>query len=429
MSTAQQRAFDAERKKQLGRLATITTATRNSVLESLRTARDVIRHRLAGNASAFTQAQSTAALAGVRGALGRFTRDGNAAWQQGIGQAFSAGLDLVDKPLVAGGIGAVSTITRVDSRQLAAMRSFLTGRIKDISAEAAKKIETQLALVIAGAQTPQDAINAIDEILGGGARNRAITITRTELGRAYALAAYERMLAMKKLVPGLKKQWRRSGKIHSRLAHDFADGQLREVEEPFDVDKEQLRFPRDPDASAKNTINCGCTMLPHMSKWDVVTPGRKRFTPEEIAARPERADINDAVQKKEIKRFLDKPSIHPIAIGALDAVLRVRIGAQTSDVQLSSATLAKQRAHHPEIGIDDYTVVDALIQRGEIYQLDARTYAVYGRQNGKTYKAVVKVTNTGKATYLVSLRRAGQQELRRDTRQGVRIQRVYEGGR
>ncbi|MBI2397730.1 MAG: hypothetical protein HYV17_08020 [Xanthomonadales bacterium] len=427
MPTAQQTAFDKERRRQLGRLATITTATRERVLSALRTAQDVIRRRLAANASAFTQAQSAAALAGVRGALTRFERDGDAAWQQGVGQAFSAGGDLIEKPLQAGGIGIVSTVQRVDSRQLAAMRAFLTGRIKDISSEAARAIETQLALVIAGAQAPQDAINNIEQILGGNARGRAITITRTELGRAYALASYERMIAARQLVPGLRKQWRRSGKLKSRIQHDLVDGQIRDVDQSFDVGGEKLRFPRDPNASAVNTINCGCTMLPHMVKWDVATPGRKRFTPEEVAARPERGELNELIQRQDIKRFVAKPSIHPVAIGALDLVLRTRIGTQSHDVLLSSATLAKQSAHHPEIDVDDYAVVDALIATGEVYQIEPQVYAVYGRAKGKLYKAVVKLTKSGKANYLVSLRRANQSELRRDTRKGVRVQRMLEG--
>lgn len=47
---------------------------------------------------------------------------------------------------------------------------------------------------------------------------------RTELGRAFSAAAQERMEAASKIVPGLKKQWRRSGKLHPRIHHDLADG-------------------------------------------------------------------------------------------------------------------------------------------------------------------------------------------------------------
>ncbi len=93
------------------------------------------------------------------------------------------------------------------------------------------------------------------------------------------------------MLPGLQKQWRRSGKIHSRTSHDRADGQVRPVDKPFDVAGVQLRFPRDPLGPAKETINCGCTSLPFMATWEVTTPGRQPFTPAELAARPSRAQF------------------------------------------------------------------------------------------------------------------------------------------
>ncbi len=48
------------------------------------------------------------------------------------------------------------------------------------------------------------------------------------------------------MLPGLRKRWRHSGKIHSRLTHDVADGQVQPVDEPFRVSGGRLMFPRDP---------------------------------------------------------------------------------------------------------------------------------------------------------------------------------------
>jgi hypothetical protein len=136
---------------------------------------------------------------------------------------------------------------------------------------------------------------ACDEQLLGLAvvagRGRALTIVRTELGRAYSVAGQQRFDQAREVLPGLQKQWRRSGKIHSRASHDRADGQVRPVDQPFDVAGVQLRFPRDPRGPAKETINCGCTSLPFMASWEVATPGRLPFTPTELAARPSRATL------------------------------------------------------------------------------------------------------------------------------------------
>ncbi len=52
-----------------------------------------------------------------------------------------------------------------------------------------------------------------------GGRSRGLTVVRTELGRAYSVAGQARMAQAMEELPGLRKQWRRSGKIHSRLTH------------------------------------------------------------------------------------------------------------------------------------------------------------------------------------------------------------------
>ena len=36
-------------------------------------------------------------------------------------------------------------------------------------------------------------------------------------------------------------------------------------------------FPRDPNASARNTVNCGCASLPLMESWQVRHPGPRPF--------------------------------------------------------------------------------------------------------------------------------------------------------
>jgi hypothetical protein len=97
------------------------------------------------------------------------------------------------------------------------------------------------------------------------------------------------------LLPGLKKQWRRSGKIHSRRAHDLADGQTVGIDESFVVKGVALRFPRDPAGPARETINCGCTMLPLMESWDVAQPGRQPFSDQEVRLNPVKRDLADAL--------------------------------------------------------------------------------------------------------------------------------------
>ncbi len=92
-------------------------------------------------------------------------------------------------------------------------------------------------------------------------------------------------------LPGLRKQWRRSGALKARVTHDLADSQIRPVDEPFEVGGETLTFPRGPAGSPGNTINRGCQSLPWMESWEVRDPGRRAFADEEIARDPRRAGL------------------------------------------------------------------------------------------------------------------------------------------
>lgn len=230
-------------------------------------------------------------------------------------KAWEIGVATVDKPLTAAGIGITANLPAIDTRQLMAMRTFMTDRIKDVGVAGARQINSELGLVMIGAQGPSDAITHISEILGDPSRVRATTIVRTELGRAYAVAAQERLMQAGEKLPGLKKQWRRSGKIHSRLSHDAADGQIVDKDKPFVVYGKsglvvEMMHPHDPTAPASETINCGCVALPFMASWDVATPGKKPFSEEELRLNPTKREIADA---KTVAQIEKKAAVKPPA--------------------------------------------------------------------------------------------------------------------
>jgi len=191
----------------------------------------------------------------------------------GLGARLSTetGVALIEEPLAAGGVRIVGAVPRIDPPQLQAMRTFMTGRIKDISLSAANTINSELGLTAIGVQSQGQAVAHIQRLLQNGSRSRAITIVRTELGRAYSVASDQRFRESQPFLPGLKKEWRKSGRIHSRPRHDAINGQVREVDKPFTLaNGTQLMFPRDPKAPAGETINCGCTSLPFMAHWETV---------------------------------------------------------------------------------------------------------------------------------------------------------------
>jgi hypothetical protein len=181
------------------------------------------------------------------------------------GRAFAFGQKSLGEPLLVAGF-EVGTL-HIDTRRLSAMRSFMTDRMENVAARAVEKINGQLGLVMAGAQAPTDAVNSITAMLHGD-RGRALTVMRTEVGRAYSVAGQAAMSTLKSIVPALKKQWHMSGKLYPRRDHQAANLQVREVDEPYDVGGEKLMYPRDPKGSVKNTVNCGCDSRAYMDSWE-----------------------------------------------------------------------------------------------------------------------------------------------------------------
>ncbi|MBF0261086.1 MAG: hypothetical protein HQL97_04480 [Magnetococcales bacterium] len=206
-------------------------------------------------------------------------------------------------------VTAFANAPMLDKQQLVAIEGFLTHKMKDISADTRKAINRELGLVVTGLQGQAQAATAIERLLKVGGRRRALTVVRTEVGRAFSIAAQRNMEEQVAAgLTGLKKKWRRSGKIHSRVSHDLADGQVVAVHESFKIGGESIRFPRDPEAKPAQTINCGCTAVPHSDRWEMKHPAEKPISEEEIRRDPRKIAVvgkRAAGVEKWIKTTLD----------------------------------------------------------------------------------------------------------------------------
>ncbi len=266
-----------------GRTALIV-GTRDEIVRLLKRALDEINVVLAGQPTNY-QLWSLPRLAQeIRQTLTKFGEEAAADLSTAAGSAWELGASLADKPIeaavrdgagAAGGARVGVGLPAIDMRQLQAMRAFMTDRIKNVGLAAADRINAELGMVVIGGQSPSEAIGKVRQILGDAARARANTIVRTELARVFSVAAFQRLTQQAAVVPGLKKQWRKSGKVHPRIFHELADGQVQDVGAPFQFgDGARLMFPHDPTAPPGQTINCGCVMLPWKEDWSMVTPGR-----------------------------------------------------------------------------------------------------------------------------------------------------------
>lgn len=217
----------------------------------------------------------------IRRALEGLANEAAAAVDAGQVTAWRQGSAMVDTVLAASAVSVV--IPQIDPRQLSAMRQFLTEKIKDVSLEAANLINSQLGLVVIGAQNPFDAIKAVSKILGETTLRRGTTIVSTELNRAFSAANQLRMEQSAQYVPGLQKKWLKSGKREPRPEHVAIHGQVQPVDKPFVLEGGAVKMmqPGDPSAPARHTINCGCAAVPVVPKDNPY--GIKRTIVDEIA--------------------------------------------------------------------------------------------------------------------------------------------------
>lgn len=178
----------------------------------------------------------------------------------------AAGAALVNNAIQRAGISLVLPI--VSHTQVAAMREFLTAKIKDITLAAADRINTELGLALIGAQSPFEATGKVAAILKETTTERARAIVRTELARAYSASAQARLAQAAEFIPGMQKKWVKSGKAHPRLWHAVIHGQTQPWDKPFLLKggTVKMMFPHDPAAPPGETINCGCVMVPVVPK-------------------------------------------------------------------------------------------------------------------------------------------------------------------
>ena len=266
-----------------GRIAqeqtSLLAGTRDEIYRLLQGASSAVTEILASQPSDYQRWSLPQLNAQIAQALEELNQKTAAEASSAAGDAWANGERSIDEPFARAGVSIRSQLPAISTAQLAAIRAFTVDRISNIGLDAANRISAQLGLVVIGAASPSDAIGAVRDILGEHSRARARTIVRTELGRLYETSSQLRKLEAARVLPGLKKQWRKSGKLHPRLHHDLADGQVRAVDEPFVVkplgrSPVELMYPKDPQAPPSETINCGCTSISYMEHWDVAYRGR-----------------------------------------------------------------------------------------------------------------------------------------------------------
>jgi hypothetical protein len=93
-------------------------------------------------------------------------------------------------------------------------------------------------------------------------RSRAALIARTETHNAASFANHQYHSILKTdLGINMMKKWVATGDDRTRSSHAEANGQVRAMEEKFDIGGTQMEHAGDPAGGAKNNVNCRCVIV------------------------------------------------------------------------------------------------------------------------------------------------------------------------
>lgn len=163
-------------------------------------------------------------------------------------------------------VKALQTDTKLSSRKYKG--NPLKGRLAEDVDFLKLKIRAELSRSVANGSSWNEVAVKIAKGMNNPfdvAYRNALLIARTEGHRIQQSATLDAMHVAKDKGADVVKQWDSTMDRKTRKAHMEADGQIRELDEPFDVWGEKMDAPA-VGGSAKNVCNCRCVLL-QRARW------------------------------------------------------------------------------------------------------------------------------------------------------------------
>jgi hypothetical protein len=241
-----------------------------AMLDRLRV--EVIGNIAQGGLSDYTLARMQATQASIDARISEFKDRLTAQLQSDLQTGFQLGVDLVDTPLAQAGLRA--SLTGISREVILVASQFSADLIQNLTNDIRADINEILRRAVTGVITTQEAIAEVgasleDEGAFKSIAARSEAIVRTETLRIQAQASQARMQVSAANMPEgyvLRKRWLTANDDRVRDTHDEAEGQERDVDEPFEVGGEECMYPRDASLSAAESVNCRCVSISVISK-------------------------------------------------------------------------------------------------------------------------------------------------------------------
>lgn len=287
----------------IGQLPDVTVEAILADLETTR--RQVLGEIAALPAGTFNAFRARELEARLRDVMGRFVERYQATVAGPQALLYEAGQQLAGQPLVEAGV--TYGVPQISRRPLEVAQDFQALLISNATDETVGSISTLLRIgLLRGQSVPEIAQGIAGQLTDAGPFGslaaRAEAITRTELGRIQAIASQAGLEETQRLVPDLRKQWQHSGNTGPwrRLGHVEAGGQVQDVNDRYSIRPapgkpyEDMLYPRDPAASAANTVSCGCLSLPFREQWRDALATARTENADFLRRRAQNTDFQEA---------------------------------------------------------------------------------------------------------------------------------------
>lgn len=278
-----------------------------TLLRNFQTLKRSLENRLLSGLTDFKRFTTQALLADVDRLIAETEAAIQTAAARDLQTAAQNGQAGVDEPLKAAGAIVTPALPGVDADLVAASFGntvdLLTVPMKQFGADVKAGLRR---VTLAGDNKFEEIQRLRDKISGQGfdnAQYRAERIIRTEVGRVFNQAQYDRMIDLAKTFPFLRKGWRSTKDTRTRLGHreagqTYARGQGIPVADLFSVNvyderpgkggkktgTATMRFPLDPNTqpsgqiAASATIMCRCNGFVDFSPAELAQFNRQRVS-------------------------------------------------------------------------------------------------------------------------------------------------------
>lgn len=138
---------------------------------------------------------------------------------------------------------------------------------KDILFQKQRLQSIALRSILTGESIPRIAEHIADEMRITNTNN-TIKYARTAMTSAQNAGREDSYKRAEGMGIKLKQMWIATLDNRTRHEHRQLDGQVVEINKPFKVDGEEIKFPGDPDAPGYLVWNCRCTTVPQLEGFE-----------------------------------------------------------------------------------------------------------------------------------------------------------------